>query len=132
MHATNNSASVGTKPGSAGGPGQRSSGASIDPVNADAVVKVVRDMMATEHLRAVLLRVTISGDRSLPRLRRPTLRRRSSRTVAYCSDSSGSGCSGVDDPGFDRSGFDGAVVGRAGADRSGVDCSGVARLGVDC
>jgi CubicO group peptidase (beta-lactamase class C family) len=47
--------------GSATGPGQPGSGASIDPAKADAVAKVVRDMMATEHLKAVLLRVTIDG-----------------------------------------------------------------------
>jgi CubicO group peptidase (beta-lactamase class C family) len=59
--SSNNSASVGTQPGSTTGPGQPGPGASIDPVKADAVVKVVRDMMATEHLKAVLLRVTIDG-----------------------------------------------------------------------
>ncbi|GAA3102348.1 serine hydrolase domain-containing protein [Pseudonocardia yunnanensis] len=48
--SSNNSAGSATAPGT-----------SIDPVKADAVVKVVRDMMATEHLRAVLVRVTIDG-----------------------------------------------------------------------
>jgi CubicO group peptidase (beta-lactamase class C family) len=56
--STNDTASDGTAPGA---PGQTSSGASADPGKADAVVKVVRDMMATEHLRAVLVRVTIDG-----------------------------------------------------------------------
>jgi CubicO group peptidase (beta-lactamase class C family) len=56
--STNDTASHGTAPGA---PGQTSSGASADPGKADAVVKVVRDMMATEHLRAVLVRVTIDG-----------------------------------------------------------------------
>jgi CubicO group peptidase (beta-lactamase class C family) len=59
--SSNNSASVGTQPGSTTGPGPPGQGASIDQVKADAVVKVVRDMMATEHLKAVLLRVTIDG-----------------------------------------------------------------------
>jgi CubicO group peptidase (beta-lactamase class C family) len=56
--STNNTASDGT---ARGAPGQTSPGASIDPGKADAVVKVVRDMMTTEHLRAVLVRVTIDG-----------------------------------------------------------------------
>lgn len=50
-----------TVPGSPSAPLRTASSAPGEQDKADAVVEVVRDMMTTEHLKAVLVRVTIDG-----------------------------------------------------------------------
>ncbi|RZL80084.1 MAG: class A beta-lactamase-related serine hydrolase [Rhodococcus sp. (in: high G+C Gram-positive bacteria)] len=47
--------------GSSSDSGNGSSAPSADPAQADAVMKIVRDAMAEDHLKAVIVRVTVDG-----------------------------------------------------------------------
>jgi CubicO group peptidase (beta-lactamase class C family) len=52
--STNDTSSSSASTNAAGAP-------SADPAKADAVLKIIRDTMASDHLRAVIVRVTIDG-----------------------------------------------------------------------
>jgi len=59
--STSNSAPSPTPSGSSQSTGTREIVPSSDPAKADAVMKIVRDTMAEDHLKAVIVRVTVDG-----------------------------------------------------------------------